>query len=37
MVTDYDFKTLSPIDFEMLVCQLLRRSHGWSLEAFGHG
>ncbi len=33
----YDFKTLSPSDFELLVRDLLRAEHGWKLEAFGHG
>lgn len=33
----YDFKTLSPTDFEVLVRDLLAAEHGWRLEAFGHG
>ncbi|MEU1756974.1 restriction endonuclease [Micromonospora matsumotoense] len=33
----YDFKTLSPSDFEILVRDLLRAEFGWKLEAFGHG
>lgn len=33
----YDFKTLSPADFELLVRDLLVAEHGWRLEAFGHG
>lgn len=34
---DYDFHTLSPHDFEILVCDLLRAHRGVELEAFGHG
>jgi len=34
---DYDFKTLSPSDFEQLVRDLLLADRGWRLEAFGHG
>ena len=33
----YDFRTLSPADFELLVRDLLSAEHGWRLEAFGHG
>jgi len=36
-VTDYDFHTLSPMDFELLTCQLLREKLGLDLKAFGHG
>ncbi|MEV7971057.1 restriction endonuclease [Sphaerisporangium sp. NPDC088356] len=34
---EYDFKTLSPADFELLVRDLLTAQYGWRLEAFGHG
>ncbi|MDL4817747.1 nSTAND3 domain-containing NTPase [Actinomadura opuntiae] len=34
---EYDFKTLSPSDFELLVRDLLAAEHSWRLEAFGHG
>ncbi|GGO62947.1 nSTAND3 domain-containing NTPase [Nonomuraea cavernae] len=34
---DYDFKTLSPTDFELLVRDLLAAEYGWKLEAFGSG
>jgi hypothetical protein len=34
---DYDFKTLSPTDFELLVRDLLAAEYGWKLEAFGRG
>src|SRR3569833_346419 len=33
----YDFRTLSPSDFELLVRDLLTAEHNWRLEAFGHG
>ena len=36
-MADYDFSTLSPTDFELLVRDLLEAEHGWKLEAFGHG
>ena len=36
-MTDYDFHTLSPMDFELLTCQLLREKLGLDLKAFGHG
>lgn len=34
---EYDFHTLSPTDFEVLVCDLLREKLGTTLESFGHG
>lgn len=34
---DYDFGTLSPTDFEILVCELLRKRKGLDFKAFGHG
>ncbi|MEV7908402.1 restriction endonuclease, partial [Streptomyces anulatus] len=34
---EYDFNTLSPSDFELLVRDLLEAEYGWRLEAFGHG
>lgn len=36
-MADYDFSTLSPKDFELLVRDLLGAEHGWNLEAFGAG
>ncbi|MCA1712779.1 MAG: restriction endonuclease [Actinobacteria bacterium] len=33
----YDFSTLSPVDFEHLVRDLLGLEHGWQLKAFGAG
>lgn len=33
----YDFATLSPTDFELLVRDLLKIEQGWPLEAFGAG
>jgi len=36
-VPEYDFRTLSPSDFELLVRDLLLADRGWRLEAFGHG
>lgn len=33
----YDFKTLSPIDFEILVRDLLQREFGFTLESFKPG
>lgn len=36
-MTSYDFTTLSPSDFEILVRDLLKAEHNWPLEAFGHG
>jgi hypothetical protein len=33
----YDFATLSPTDFELLVRDLLKIEQGWRLEAFGAG
>lgn len=36
-MTHYDFSTLSPRDFELLVRDLLGACYGWSLEAFGSG
>lgn len=36
-MAQYDFSTLSPSDFELLVRDLLRSEYGWTLEAFGHG
>nr|WP_280433567.1 restriction endonuclease [Nocardia brasiliensis] len=34
---DYDFRTLSPMDFELLVCDLMRHKLGYDLQAFAHG
>lgn len=34
---EYDFHTLSPSDFELLVCDLLRQDLGLELKAFGWG
>lgn len=34
---EYDFRTLSPSDFELLVRDLLAAEHRWQLEAFGRG
>lgn len=36
-MANYDFHTLSPSDFEILVRDLLEAEHRWRLEAFGHG
>ena len=36
-MAEYDFHTLSPADFEVLTCQLLRQSMGIELETFAHG
>lgn len=36
-MTDYDFHSLSPVDFERLVCDVLRSHLGIDLKAFGHG
>jgi hypothetical protein len=36
-VPEYDFHTLSPIDFEQLVRDLLNAKLGIELKAFGHG
>ncbi len=36
-LADYDFRTLSPSDFELLIRDLLWAEHQWRLEAFGHG
>ncbi|MEU3114253.1 restriction endonuclease [Micromonospora chalcea] len=36
-MADYDFRTLSPSDFELLIRDLLAAEYRWRLEAFGHG
>lgn len=36
-MADYDFHTLSPSDFEILIRDLLEAEHRWRLEAFGRG
>ena len=36
-MTDYDFHSLSPVDFERLVCDLLGKDLGVELKAFGQG
>jgi hypothetical protein len=36
-LADYDFHTLSPNDFEILVRDLLEAEYRWRLEAFGRG
>lgn len=36
-LADYDFRTLSPNDFEMLIHDLLEAEYHWRLEAFGRG
>jgi hypothetical protein len=36
-VAAYNFSTLSPADFELMVRDLLKAEYGWQLEAFGHG
>ncbi|WP_217231552.1 restriction endonuclease [Streptomyces anulatus] len=36
-MADYDFRTLSPNDFEILIRDLLAAEYRWRLEAFGHG
>ncbi|WP_086749639.1 nSTAND3 domain-containing NTPase [Streptomyces scabiei] len=36
-MADYDFRTLSPNDFEILIRDLLEAEYGWRLEAFGRG
>ncbi|MEU5913702.1 restriction endonuclease [Micromonospora sp. NPDC047527] len=36
-MADYDFRTLSPSDFEILIRDLLEAEHRWRLEAFGRG
>ena len=36
-LADYDFRTLSPSDFELLIRDLLAAEYRWRLEAFGHG
>jgi len=33
----YNFRTLSPIDFELLVRGLLQAELGITMESFGHG
>lgn len=36
-MADYDFRTLSPSDFEILIRDLLAAEYHWRLEAFGRG
>ncbi|WP_405582165.1 restriction endonuclease [Streptomyces sp. NBC_01190] len=36
-MADYDFRTLSPNDFEILIHDLLEAEYHWRLEAFGRG
>ncbi|MEH1130731.1 restriction endonuclease [Micromonospora sp. CPCC 206061] len=36
-LADYDFHTLSPSDFEILIHDLLEADRQWRLEAFGRG
>lgn len=36
-MAEYDYTTLSPADFELLVRDLLSADRGWKLEAFGAG
>ncbi|MFJ8955923.1 restriction endonuclease [Streptomyces sp. NPDC102381] len=36
-MADYDFRTLSPSDFEILIRDLLEAEYRWRLEAFGRG
>ncbi|WP_405481264.1 restriction endonuclease [Streptomyces anulatus] len=36
-MADYDFRTLSPNDFEILIRDLLAAEYRWRLEAFGRG
>ncbi|MFE7947350.1 restriction endonuclease [Streptomyces sp. NPDC057426] len=36
-MADYDFRTLSPNDFEILIRDLLAAEYNWRLEAFGRG
>ncbi|MEV4881265.1 restriction endonuclease [Streptomyces cyaneofuscatus] len=36
-MADYDFRSLSPNDFEMLIRDLLEAEYRWRLEAFGRG
>lgn len=36
-MVEYDFHTLSPTDFELLVCELLRAREGINFKAFDHG
>jgi hypothetical protein len=36
-LADYDFRTLSPNDFEILIRDLLEAEYRWRLEAFGRG
>jgi energy-coupling factor transporter ATP-binding protein EcfA2 len=36
-LADYDFRTLSPNDFEILIRDLLAAEYHWRLEAFGRG
>lgn len=36
-MADYDFRTLSPNDFELLIRDLLEAEYRWRLEAFGRG
>ncbi|MEW2708531.1 restriction endonuclease [Streptomyces koyangensis] len=36
-MADYDFRTLSPNDFEILIRDLLAAEYHWRLEAFGRG
>jgi hypothetical protein len=36
-LADYDFRTLSPNDFELLIRDLLEAEYRWRLEAFGRG
>ncbi|MEU3349901.1 restriction endonuclease [Streptomyces sp. NPDC006700] len=36
-MADYDFRTLSPNDFEILIRDLLEAEYRWRLEAFGRG
>lgn len=37
MLPEYDFHTLSPMDFEILACDLIRAEFSIELKAFAHG
>jgi hypothetical protein len=36
-MTEYDFRTLSPTDFEYLICDLLNEDCGWRLRSYPEG
>lgn len=36
-MANYDFSSLSPVDFELMVRDLLKEEYDWNVEAFGQG